>query len=40
MFYYVLMRHGRGDILKPAIGNGSLDEDSNDNVDRMVNFKT
>jgi hypothetical protein len=34
------MKHGRGDIFNPTIGNGSLHEDSNDNGDRMVNFKT
>ena len=29
---------GRGDILKPTIGNESLHHDSNDNDVRIVNF--
>jgi len=31
---------GRENIFKPTIGNGSLYQDSNDNVVRLVNFAT
>ena len=31
---------GRENIFKPTIGNGSPDQDSNDNGDRIVNFAT
>jgi hypothetical protein len=33
-------KYGREDIFKPAIGNGSLHEDSNDSGIRIVNFTT
>jgi len=31
---------GRENIFKPTIGNESLQQDSNDNGDRLVNFAT
>jgi hypothetical protein len=34
------VRVGREDFFKPTIGNESLHQDSNDNIDRVENFVT